>query len=134
MISFSPTLKKAGKSIFTRFWVSPVQRLYTAGRSSWSSHNWGAAAEADTIREQQLTWSGGETSEAYLSVSTSHCANANRGESLTVLSLMDSYRHIDKHGDLLRCSSCLSSSVFKRLMKGWWNGLQYWYTNTQRCC
>jgi len=49
MISFSPTLKKAGKRIFAPFWVSPVQRLYTAGRSSWSGHNQGAAA--DIVKE-----------------------------------------------------------------------------------
>ena len=38
--------------------------------------------------------------------------------------LMDAYRHVDKHDDLLSCclflrfSSCHSLSVLKRLMKG----------------
>jgi len=46
-----------------------------------------------------------------------HCVNVSGGERSMVL--MDSYRHVDKHDDLLSCclflmcSSCLSLSVLK---------------------
>jgi len=77
-------------------------------QSGSSRHNRGAAAEADAIGEQQDD--------------------------------MGAYRHVDKHVNLLscclflKCSSCHSSSVSKRLMKGWWNGLLHWCTNIQRHC
>ena len=104
---------------------SPVQWSSTAVQSSdcilpgeaaeACSHNWGVTAEVNEIVEQQLKWTqlgssscgqGGETSQAYLAMSACrenccvpHCANVNRGESSMVL--MDAYRHVDKHGDLL---------------------------------
>jgi len=83
--------------------------------SKWSC-NLGAATETDAIGEQQLK-------------------QMQLGSSR-----MDADRHVDKHGNLLscclflRCSSCHSSSVSKRLMKGWWNGLLHWCTNIQRHC
>ena len=85
-----------------------------------------AAAEADAIRERQLTWSRRWDlwSIPIARRTVMHHAVLTQTE-VRARQFWWMHTHVDKHGDLLscclflRCSFCLSSSVFTGLMKGW---------------
>ena len=83
------------------------------GSSGWRGHNWGAAAETDTIGEQQLKWTQSGT------VQSGHARLVLAGDTMAY------------------CCQCIRTGGYARLTHAWWRRQDLWSMCLQRqknCC